>query len=110
MSPKTAATIHTFILAMVLYPDVQARARAELNQVVKHDKIPSLHDRDSLPYLEAVLREVLRWSPVVPLGQSLVNRFCVCITERLEQDCHTQHLKMMSTTGTLYLKVRNRMN
>jgi hypothetical protein len=90
---------------MVLYPDIQARARAELNQVVKHDRMPSIHDRGSLPYLEAILREVLRWSPVVPLGRSSVNRFCGCITERLEQECHTQHLKMMSMTGTSYLKV-----
>jgi len=53
---------------MVLYPDVQARARAEINQVVKHDQIPSIADRVSLPYLDAVLREVLRWHPLVPLG------------------------------------------
>jgi cytochrome P450 len=53
---------------MVLYPDVQARARAEINQVVKYDQIPSIADRVSLPYLDAVLREVLRWHPPVPLG------------------------------------------
>jgi len=53
---------------MVLYPDVQARARAELNQVVKHDQIPSIGDKASLPYLDAVFREVLRWHPPAPLG------------------------------------------
>jgi len=55
---------------MVLYPDVQARARAEIDQVVRHDQMPCLDNRASLPYLDAILREVLRWYPVVPLGQS----------------------------------------
>jgi cytochrome P450 len=67
---STASTLQIFLLAMVLYPDVQARARAEIDQVVRHDKMPCLDDRASLPYLDAILREVLRWYPVVPLGQS----------------------------------------
>ncbi|KAG2116896.1 cytochrome P450 [Suillus cothurnatus] len=64
----TASALQTFILAMVLYPDVQARARAEIDQVVRHDQMPCLDNRASLPYLDAILREVLRWYPVVPLG------------------------------------------
>jgi cytochrome P450 len=55
---------------MVLHPDVQARARAEINQVVRHDRMPSIDDRASLPYLDAILREVLRWHPATPLGLS----------------------------------------
>lgn len=57
-------------MAMLLYPDVQDRARAEINRVVKHDKMPCIDDRPSLPYLDAVLREVLRWYPPIPLGRS----------------------------------------
>jgi len=53
---------------MLLYPDVQARARAEINQIVKHDQMPSIDDRASLPYLNAVLLEVLRCYPPTPLG------------------------------------------
>ncbi|KAG1876681.1 cytochrome P450, partial [Suillus subalutaceus] len=64
----TAATLQTFLLAMVLYPDVQARARVEIDQAVKHDEMPCLDDRASLPYLDAILLEVLRWHPAVPLG------------------------------------------
>ncbi|KAG1880428.1 cytochrome P450 [Suillus tomentosus] len=66
--PQTTAALQTFCLAMVLYPDVQARARAEIDQAVGHDKMPCLDDRASLPYLDAVLREVLRWYPIGPLG------------------------------------------
>ncbi|KAG2056818.1 cytochrome P450 [Suillus hirtellus] len=64
----TASTLQTFLLAMVLYPDVQARARAEIDQAAKYDKMPCLDDRASIPYLDAILREVLRWYPVAPLG------------------------------------------
>ncbi|KAJ8592746.1 cytochrome P450 [Rhizopogon salebrosus TDB-379] len=64
----TSSTIHTFLLAMTLYPDVQARARAEINQVVRHDRMPSIDDRALLPYLDAIFLEVLRWCPPIPLG------------------------------------------
>jgi cytochrome P450 len=56
-------------MVMTLYPDVQARARAEINKVVGHDRIPSIDDRASLPYLDAILLEVLRWCPPLPLGR-----------------------------------------
>ncbi|KAG1864586.1 cytochrome P450 [Suillus tomentosus] len=64
----TASVLHTFLLAMVLYPDVQALARAEIDQVVRHNKMPCLNDRASLPYIDAILREVMRWYPPAPLG------------------------------------------
>ncbi|KAG1887797.1 cytochrome P450 [Suillus subluteus] len=64
----TTSTLQIFLLAMVLYPDIQARARAEIDQVVRHDKMSCLDDRASLPYLDAILREVMRWYPVTPLG------------------------------------------
>ena len=58
----------SFFLAMSLYPEVQARAQAEVDQVVGPSRLPSWDDHDSLPYLEALLKEVLRWNPVTPLG------------------------------------------
>jgi cytochrome P450 len=64
----TTSALQIFLLAMVLYPDVQTRARAEIDQAVGHDKMPCLDDRASLPYLDAILCEVLRWYPVFPLG------------------------------------------
>ena len=53
---------------MSLYPEVQARAQAEMDQVVGQSRLPSWDDHDSLPYLEALVKEVLRWNPVAPLG------------------------------------------
>jgi cytochrome P450 len=53
---------------MALYPEIQAAAQAELDQVLTDGRMPQLSDRASLPYVECVMREVLRWNPVVPLG------------------------------------------
>ncbi|KAH7923393.1 cytochrome P450 [Leucogyrophana mollusca] len=64
----TSATLLVFILAMVLYPEVQERARAEIDAVVGRDALPGFEHRSSLPYIEAILRETMRWYPVAPLG------------------------------------------
>ncbi|KAG1727741.1 cytochrome P450 [Suillus lakei] len=64
----TASTLTVFVLAMMLYPEVQKRAQAEIEAVIGTDLLPTFEDRSSLPYVEAVLRETLRWHPVFPLG------------------------------------------
>ncbi|KAK2046474.1 cytochrome P450 [Colletotrichum somersetense] len=64
----TWATIVIFVLNMVLNPKVQAKAQALIDQVVGHDRLPNLSDRPSLPYIDHVVQEVYRWSPLAPLG------------------------------------------
>lgn len=59
------------MLAMVLHPEVQARAQEEIDKVVGHDRLPDFSDRENLPYVRAMILEVLRWKPVVPLGKSV---------------------------------------
>ncbi|KAF8904513.1 cytochrome P450 [Mucidula mucida] len=63
-----SAALSSFVLAMILFPDIQARAQAELDAVVGTDRLPTFDDRKSLPYIEALMREVLRWHPPPPLG------------------------------------------
>ncbi|KAJ7600385.1 cytochrome P450 [Mycena floridula] len=64
----TKNTIETFLLAMILHPECQRRCQEELDRVVGTDRLPEFEDRESLPYLESVLQETLRWNPIVPLG------------------------------------------
>lgn len=45
---------------MLLYPDVQRKAQAELDRVVGSDRLPEFSDERSLPYITAVVQEVLR--------------------------------------------------
>ena len=58
----------TFILAMVLYPEVQKKAQAELDSVIGMGRLPGFEDRDRLPYVSALCKEVHRWHPAGPLG------------------------------------------
>jgi cytochrome P450 len=53
---------------MMLYPEVQKRAYAEINDVVGKDRFPTFEDRDKLPYIAAIIQEVMRWAPVAPQG------------------------------------------
>jgi len=57
-----------FILAMVLYPEVQRRAQSEIDSIVGIGRLPNFDDWSTLPYVEAVFRETMRWYPVVPIG------------------------------------------
>lgn len=70
-SSQTAAALGTFFLAMLHNPDVQTRARQELDAVVGKERLPTLEDESSLPYITAVVKEGLRWRPVAPAGLSL---------------------------------------
>ncbi|KAK7060957.1 hypothetical protein VNI00_000692 [Paramarasmius palmivorus] len=63
----TVAAMSNFFLCMMLFPDVQQKAQAEIDAVIGKDRLPSISDRDSLPYVRAVYQETLRWRPVVPM-------------------------------------------
>jgi cytochrome P450 len=67
-SDTTAAAIESFFLAMLIYPDVQLKAQAEIDRVVGRDRLPNMDDMASLPYVNAMVTESLRWLPVAPLG------------------------------------------
>ncbi|KAG5730241.1 O-methylsterigmatocystin oxidoreductase [Termitomyces sp. T112] len=64
----TVAVMQAFMLAMVRHPEVLFKAQEEMDRVIGVDRLPTYNDRGSLPYLDCVLKEVLRWNPPVPLG------------------------------------------
>ena len=57
---------------MALYPEVQKKAQAEIDTVVGPNRLPDFHDRPSLPYINAVIKELSRWNLVGPLGLPFV--------------------------------------
>ncbi|KAI0340919.1 cytochrome P450 [Trametopsis cervina] len=67
-SDTTASLLGTFFCMMAALPDVQKKAQSELDNIVGRERLPSYEDRTSLPYIEAVILECLRWLPVAPLG------------------------------------------
>ncbi|KZT01834.1 cytochrome P450 [Laetiporus sulphureus 93-53] len=64
----SAIALSTFLLAMVMHPEVYRKAQDEIDKVVGNQRLPELEDRASLPFLECVLKEVYRWNPPLPLG------------------------------------------
>lgn len=45
---------------MLLYPDAQKAAQAEIDRVVGPGRLPEHDDRDSLPYVTSIMKETLR--------------------------------------------------
>ncbi|KAF5327728.1 hypothetical protein D9619_004539 [Psilocybe cf. subviscida] len=64
----TTAALETFFLVMATNPDVQKKAQQEIDACVGDDRLPTYDDWSSLPYIEAIVREVLRWRIVLPLS------------------------------------------
>ncbi|KAL4254416.1 cytochrome P450 family protein [Abortiporus biennis] len=66
---ETSANIFTeFILVMVKYPHIFKKAQEEIDRVIGFDRLPDFDDRESLPYLNCVIKELYRWHPPTPLG------------------------------------------
>ncbi|KAA1467206.1 CyP450 monooxygenase [Dentipellis sp. KUC8613] len=64
----TMSVIATFFLAMTMFPDVQRKAHEELDRVVGTDRLPDFGDEPNLPYISAIMKEVLRWQQVAPFA------------------------------------------
>ncbi|KZT69742.1 cytochrome P450 [Daedalea quercina L-15889] len=64
----TATALTSSMLALVLYPDAQRKAQEEIDAVVGTERLPEFEDRALLPYVEALVKEVLRWNPPAPLA------------------------------------------
>ena len=58
-----------FMLAMAMYPDVQKTAQTEIDVIIGRDRLPGLEDIDSLPFINAIIKEILRWQPAFPAGE-----------------------------------------
>lgn len=65
---QTLSTIQATLLALSLQPDILRKVQGELDDVVGPNRLPEFSDRKSLVYLDAVIKETLRWHNVIPLG------------------------------------------
>ncbi|CAE7144555.1 unnamed protein product [Rhizoctonia solani] len=68
-SDTTSNFVVSVIAAMVLNPQVQARAQSELDAVLGPAVLPKISDKERLPYIRNLLDEVFRLYPVTPLGR-----------------------------------------
>ncbi|KAG8711462.1 hypothetical protein FRC08_015862 [Ceratobasidium sp. 394] len=77
-SDIVAGVILACILALVHDPQSQRQARAEIDGLYDEDTLPRWKDEQSLPFVRAVIKEVIRWRPPLPMA----------VPHRLEQDDH----------------------
>ena len=57
---QTSGIIQWFLALIGKHPDIQARAHHELDCVVGRDRWPMAEDEKELPYIRAIIKEVLR--------------------------------------------------
>jgi len=64
----TVTTMLTLLIACMVHPEAQKRARDQIDAVVGRERLPSFEDRSRLPFVDAMCKEVLRWRPLLPLA------------------------------------------
>lgn len=101
----TASALMTYILAMCLYPKWQTALQQEIDAVTG-DRMPETSDAPKLPILRAVIKETIRWRPVIPSSMlhSRVLRAMCTIDDHVTQASPVSPSRTMFTTGTLSLK------
>lgn len=57
-SDTTSSFVQTLVLALTKYPEVQEKAREEIDRVVGRERTPTLEDIESLPYCRSIILEV----------------------------------------------------
>ncbi|KAJ7843270.1 cytochrome P450 [Mycena leptocephala] len=64
----TSGFMSIFFLVMSHFPDMQARAQQEIDDLLGQKRLPEIHDRESLPFTNRLIKEVHRWAPIATLA------------------------------------------
>ncbi|KAK7461744.1 hypothetical protein VKT23_008173 [Stygiomarasmius scandens] len=65
----TLTAMRWFIFSMLKYPEIQAKAHQLIDKQTEGKRLPDFEsDFGTLPYIDAILNEVLRFFPVLPIG------------------------------------------
>ncbi|KAF8645514.1 hypothetical protein AX16_007798 [Volvariella volvacea WC 439] len=63
----TISALTTFFWLMTTHSEIQATAQREIDSITA-GRLPNFDDQKHMPYVSALIKEVLRWGPVGPLG------------------------------------------
>jgi len=64
----TSSTMLTLVLCLAMNPEVQVKARKEIDAVCGTERMPDWSDFDKLPYINCIIKEGMRWRPAAPVG------------------------------------------
>ena len=84
--PQISSTLYGFFLAMTVYPDIFKKAQEEVDAVVENERLPTMEDRDALPYVNAICMELLRWNVITPFRRYSYLRTCALLTRAMLRD------------------------
>ncbi|XP_047528620.1 probable cytochrome P450 304a1 [Vanessa atalanta] len=86
-------SVLTFLIERILLqPEIQDKIHEEIDRVVGRDRLPTLDDRQNMPYLEACLREIMRFETLVPLG----------VPHRTMKDCKLEGYDIPENTVVVF--------
>ena len=90
---------------MLFFPEVQNKAHLALVKAIGRDRLPETNEIESTPYIHAVMREVLRWHPIGPLGRSISDGVAIrSLVDTLRQVSLIAQVRTMNTGGTIFRK------
>ncbi|GFT31887.1 cytochrome P450 2J6 [Nephila pilipes] len=67
-SETVRVTVDWMLLISAAFPEVQKKILAEIDEVVGRERFPTWQDRQSMPFTEAAITELMRWRTIVPLS------------------------------------------
>jgi cytochrome P450 len=70
---QVSLTVLSFVVAILLRPEIEKMAQEELDTVIGRERLPTLEDRPRLPFVDAVCKEAARMRPAAPLGELLLS-------------------------------------
>lgn len=67
-SETTSGTFNSLLLHLMAAPNVVKKAQDEIARVVGDERSPTWKDEENLPYIRAIVKEILRVRPVASVG------------------------------------------
>ena len=63
-----SSTFRWCLIYMILHPEVMFLVQKEIDDVIGSLRLPSINDRSSMPYTQAVILEIQRVADIAPMG------------------------------------------